>query len=54
MDALDGRGGRGQQAGDRVNLYGDVTIEVVKIIPRKMILLANLPHTDRGSHRASL
>ncbi|WP_308366237.1 MULTISPECIES: hypothetical protein [unclassified Microbulbifer] len=34
--------------GERVHLYDDFYIEVVKIIPQKMILLANLPNVDRG------
>ncbi|MEW5250033.1 SRPBCC family protein [Microbulbifer sp. 2201CG32-9] len=46
--AVEGGDSKPVTEGDRVNLYGDVTIEVVKVIPRKMILLANLPHTDRG------
>lgn len=34
--------------GERVHLYGDFYIEVVKIIPQKMIVLANLPNVDQG------
>lgn len=34
--------------GERVHLYGDFYIEVVKVIPQKMIVLANLPNVDRG------
>ncbi|MBB3059571.1 SRPBCC family protein [Microbulbifer rhizosphaerae] len=34
--------------GDRIHLYGGFYIEVVKIIPKKMIVLANLPNVDRG------
>ncbi|WP_299944215.1 hypothetical protein [uncultured Microbulbifer sp.] len=33
---------------DRVHLYGEFYIEVVKIIPQKMILLANLPAVEEG------
>ena len=46
--ATEGTDSKPVSEGDRVNLYGDVQIEVVKIVPQKMILLANLPHTDRG------
>jgi hypothetical protein len=34
--------------GQKVNLYGDFYIEVVKVIPQKMILLTNLPGVERG------
>ena len=34
--------------GDKIHLYGDSYIEVVKIIPQKMVMLANLPNTDKG------
>lgn len=34
--------------GKKVHLYGDAYIEVVKIIPRKMVLLANLPNIENG------
>ncbi len=34
--------------GKKVQLYGDNYIEVVKIIPQKMILLANHPSTQSG------
>lgn len=36
------------QEGKKINLYGDSYIEVVKIIPQKMILLANLPSVENG------
>lgn len=36
------------QEGQKVNLYGDSYIEVVKIIPEKMVLLANLPNVENG------
>ncbi|MGL6161936.1 hypothetical protein [Microbulbifer sp.] len=34
--------------GKKVHLYGDFYIEVVKVIPQKMILLANLPSMEKG------
>jgi hypothetical protein len=34
--------------GKKVQLYGDNYIEVVKIIPKKMVLLANHPNTQNG------
>lgn len=34
--------------GRKVNLYGDSYIEVVKIIPQKMVLLINLPNVENG------
>lgn len=36
------------QEGKKVNLYGDSYIEVVKIIPQKMVLLTNLPSIENG------
>lgn len=36
------------QEGKKVNLYGGSYIEVVKIIPEKMVLLANLPSVENG------
>lgn len=36
------------EEGMRVNLYGDFYIEVEKIIPERMIVLINLPVTDKG------
>ncbi len=33
---------------DRVHLYGDYYVEVVKIVPQKLIILANLPAEDEG------
>jgi len=39
---------RSVSEGDRVHLYGNFYIEVVKVIPQKMVMLANLPNTDQG------
>ncbi|KAA9129655.1 hypothetical protein F3N42_14925 [Marinihelvus fidelis] len=36
--------------GRRVTLYGDNVMEVVKVIPDRMILLANLPVEENGEH----